>query len=76
MAAKKILMVCGDYCEDYETMVPLQALLTVAPRTRPGLDNCWRCWAAKSSCDACMIARNVVTRQSVCGIGPDTAGSQ
>lgn len=29
MAAKKILMICGDYCEDYETMVPFQALLTV-----------------------------------------------
>ena len=29
MAAKKILMVCGDYCEDYETMVPFQALLAV-----------------------------------------------
>jgi len=29
MAAKKILMLCGDYCEDYETMVPFQALLAV-----------------------------------------------
>jgi protease I len=29
MAAKKILMICGDYCEDYETMVPYQALLAV-----------------------------------------------
>jgi intracellular protease, PfpI family len=29
MAAKKILMICGDYCEDYETMVPFQALLAV-----------------------------------------------
>lgn len=29
MAAKKILMICGDYCEDYETMVPFQTLLTV-----------------------------------------------
>ena len=29
MAAKKILMVCGDYCEDYETMVPFQALQMV-----------------------------------------------
>lgn len=27
--SKKILMVCGDYCEDYETMVPFQALLAV-----------------------------------------------
>ncbi len=27
MAGKKILMICGDYCEDYETMVPFQALL-------------------------------------------------
>lgn len=27
MAGKKILMVCGDYCEDYETMVPFQTLL-------------------------------------------------
>lgn len=29
MAAKKILMLCGDYSEDYETMVPYQALLAV-----------------------------------------------
>ena len=29
MAAKKILMICGDYCEDYETMVPFQLLLAV-----------------------------------------------
>jgi len=27
--AKKILMLCGDYCEDYETMVPFQALQAV-----------------------------------------------
>ena len=26
---RKILMLCGDYAEDYETMVPLQALLAV-----------------------------------------------
>ena len=29
MAGRKILMICGDYCEDYETMVPFQALLAV-----------------------------------------------
>ena len=29
MAAKKILMIVGDYVEDYEVMVPFQALLTV-----------------------------------------------
>jgi protease I len=29
MAGKKILMICGDYCEDYETMVPFQALMAV-----------------------------------------------
>ncbi|WP_315808020.1 DJ-1/PfpI family protein [Pseudomonas sp. C9-3] len=29
MAAKKILMLVGDYAEDYETMVPFQALLMV-----------------------------------------------
>lgn len=29
MAEKKILMICGDYCEDYKTMVPFQALLAV-----------------------------------------------
>ena len=27
--AKKILMICGDFGEDYETMVPFQALLAV-----------------------------------------------
>ncbi|MBC9073545.1 DJ-1/PfpI family protein [Thauera sp. CAU 1555] len=26
---KKILMICGDFCEDYETMVPFQALLAL-----------------------------------------------
>jgi protease I len=29
MAAKKILMLVGDYVEDYETMVPFQTLLAV-----------------------------------------------
>ena len=29
MAAKKVLMLTGDYTEDYETMVPFQALLMV-----------------------------------------------
>lgn len=29
MAGKKILMLCGDFAEDYETMVPFQALLAV-----------------------------------------------
>ena len=29
MAAKKILMLTGDFTEDYETMVPFQALLMV-----------------------------------------------
>ncbi|MEZ5901400.1 MAG: DJ-1/PfpI family protein [Hyphomicrobiaceae bacterium] len=29
MAGKKILMLCGDFVEDYETMVPFQTLLTV-----------------------------------------------
>lgn len=30
--SKKILMICGDFCEDYETMVPYQALLAVGHR--------------------------------------------
>ncbi len=29
MPSKRILMICGDFCEDYETMVPFQALLAV-----------------------------------------------
>lgn len=29
MAARKILMLCGDFVEDYEIMVPFQALLAV-----------------------------------------------
>src|SRR5688500_14561370 len=29
MATKKILMIVGDYVEDYEVMVPFQALLMV-----------------------------------------------
>ncbi|NBN63451.1 DJ-1/PfpI family protein [Pannonibacter tanglangensis] len=29
MAARKILMITGDFTEDYETMVPFQTLLTV-----------------------------------------------
>ena len=43
MAAKKILMLVGDYVEDYEAMVPLQMLLmvghqvdTVSPGKKPG----------------------------------------
>jgi protease I len=32
MAAKKILMLVGDYVEDYEAMVPFQALLMVGYR--------------------------------------------
>lgn len=32
MAAKKILMLVGDYVEDYEVMVPFQALLMVGHR--------------------------------------------
>src|SRR4030067_1580898 len=31
MAAKKILMIVGDFVEDYEAMVPLQALLMFGP---------------------------------------------
>ena len=41
--AKKILMICGDFGEDYETMVPFQALQAVghvvhaiAPDKKPG----------------------------------------
>ena len=41
--ARKILMLCGDYAEDYETMVPFQTLLAVghvvhavAPDKKPG----------------------------------------
>ncbi len=29
MSAKKILMIVGDYAEDYEVMVPYQAMLIV-----------------------------------------------
>lgn len=29
MSGQKILMICGDYCEDYETLVPFQALTAV-----------------------------------------------
>jgi protease I len=29
---KNILMLCGDFCEDYETMVPFQALTAVGHR--------------------------------------------
>ena len=31
MAAKKILMLVGDFVEDYEVMVPFQALLMATP---------------------------------------------
>ncbi len=34
MAAKSILMLVGDYAEDYETMVPFQTLLLPGVRTR------------------------------------------
>ena len=43
MAAKKILMLAGDFGEDYETMVPFQALQmvghtvhTICPDKRAG----------------------------------------
>jgi hypothetical protein len=32
MAAKKLLMLVGDYVEDYEVMVPFQALFMVGQR--------------------------------------------
>ncbi len=32
MSNKKILMITGDFTEDYETMVPFQTLLTVGHR--------------------------------------------
>ena len=32
MSNKKILMITGDFTEDYETMVPFQALLSVGHR--------------------------------------------
>jgi len=32
MAAKKILMLVGDFGEDYEIMVPFQALLVLGTR--------------------------------------------
>ena len=32
MAARKILMLCGDYAEDYEVMVPFQALQVAGHR--------------------------------------------
>jgi protease I len=34
LAAKKILMLAGDYLEDYEVMVPFQALLMVGHQVR------------------------------------------
>ena len=46
MGEKKILMLVGDYVEDYEVMVPFQALLmagytvhVVCPDKRPGSDS-------------------------------------
>ncbi|WP_111411863.1 DJ-1/PfpI family protein [Billgrantia lactosivorans] len=32
MSAKRLLLLCGDYAEDYETMVPFQALQAVGHR--------------------------------------------
>ncbi len=37
MAGKKILMICGDYCEDYETMVPLPDAAGRGPHRARGL---------------------------------------
>ena len=33
--AKKILMLCGDFTEDYETMVPFQALSMLGYQVNP-----------------------------------------
>ena len=35
MSIKKILMLVGDYVEDYEVMVPFQALLMVGLQFTP-----------------------------------------
>ena len=35
MATKKLLMLVGDYVEDYEAMVPFQALLMAGMRSMP-----------------------------------------
>ena len=35
--SKKILMLVGDYAEDYETMVPFQALQMVGHQVDAGL---------------------------------------
>ena len=32
MSSKRILMITGDFTEDYETMVPFQALMAVGHR--------------------------------------------
>ena len=32
MSAKRLLLLCGDFAEDYETMVPFQALQAVGHR--------------------------------------------
>ena len=36
MAAKKILMLVGDFVEDYEAMVPFQMLTMVGHTVQPG----------------------------------------
>ncbi len=36
MSNKKILMITGDFTEDYETMVPFPTLLTVGHRGEIG----------------------------------------
>ena len=43
MAAKKILMLVGDFVEDYEVMVPFQALLMVGPADH-GAPDAWNAY--------------------------------
>ena len=40
MGAKKILMLVGDFVEDYEVMVPFQALQMVGQMDDEGFGNC------------------------------------
>lgn len=42
MTAKKILMLVGDYVEDYEAMVPFQALSMVGHTVHAVCPESWR----------------------------------
>jgi putative intracellular protease/amidase len=69
MAAKKILMLVGDFVEDYEAMMPFQMLLmvghevhTVCPAVKPDVERAGAHWCeANDNYSNAYVDGNLVT---------------